>query len=236
MTEQRPPGISEMDREYFNSFASGYSPYTDDDIARIVEDLAAAVARYQPRWGCEVGSADGQFSAELAKRVGNDLSLFGLDIADQILQRYPFHKVCGSAFQFPCADKSLDMLCCAASYHHLDPFDASLAEMSRVLAPGGLIYFLEPNYFHPQRRFFMTQPWLYHRYRKANDVPVNPLGLVNDLDALGIETLKLRYINLHFKNPGLLQKTQNQLASLPWPDAMQRYIMPWFILIGRKKA
>ena len=227
---------SEMDRTYFNQYVDGYSPYTSADLDLILADIVSFIASRPPRWVCEVGSADGQFSAELAQRLPDQMPLLGVDIADGVLRRYPFHKLCGSAFQMPLTDSALDVVCYAASLHHLEPFAVSLAELNRVLAPGGLAYFLEPNFFHPQRRFFMSQRRLYHLYRQANDVPVNPVDLGAALTNLGIDVVQLRYINIHFKSPGLLQTFQNTVARLPWPAQLRPYVMPWFILIGVKRA
>jgi SAM-dependent methyltransferase len=225
-----------MDRTYFNRYADGYSPYTPADLELILGDLVTLLASRWPRWICEVGAADGQFSAELARHLSGQASLLGVDIADRVLLRYPFHKLCGNALQLPLVDAALDVICCAASLHHLAPFTVSLAELTRVLAPGGLAYFLEPNFFHPHRRFFMSQRGLYRLYRQANDVPVNPTELCATLIHLGIDVVQLHYVNLHFKSPGLLQGMQNTLARFPWPAWLRPYVMPWFILIGVKRV
>ena len=227
---------SEMDRAYFNRYADGYSPYTAEDLAALLADLVALVTARGSGWICEIGSADGQFSSALMQYLPESFALLGVDIAERVLRHYPFHKLCGSAFQMPVASEARDVVCYAASLHHLEPFSASLSELTRVLAPGGLVYFLEPNFFHPQRRFFMTQRGLYHRYRAANDVPVNPVALCTTLQELEIDVVSLRYINLHFRSPGLLQTVQNMLACVPWPMWLQPYVMPWFMLIGVKRG
>jgi len=233
MSHSAPP-ISEMDRAYFNRYAAGYSPYTPADLRLLLDDLIAAMADWPSPRICEVGSADGQFSGELARRLPNAPFLLGFDIAEEVLRLYPFHKLVASAFQIPAADGSLDVVCYAAALHHLAPFALSLQEMNRVLAPGGLAYFMEPNFFHPQRRFLMSRPRLYRRYRPANDTPVNPEALRRSLVAWGIEVIHFRYITLHFKSPGLLQGVQNAIARFPWPASLARYVHPWFVMIGRK--
>ncbi|RME47205.1 MAG: class I SAM-dependent methyltransferase [Caldilineae bacterium] len=233
MSHTLPP-ISEMDRAYFNRYSGGYSPYTADDLRLLLDDLLEAMRGLPSPRICEVGSADGQFSRELARRLPETPFLLGFDIAEGVLRLYPFHKLVASAFQIPAANESLDVVCYAAALHHLAPFALSLREMNRVLAPGGLAYFLEPNFFHPQRRFLMSRPALYRRYRPANDTPVNPETLRRALSEQGIEVLHLRYITLHFKSPGVLQGMQNAIARLPWPARLARYVHPWFVMIARK--
>ena len=229
------PTTLEMDRTYFTRYAEGYSPYTREDIDNLLADLLPVALARKTKWICEVGSADGQISLELLKRLPEGSQALGIDIAEKVLQLYPFHKLCGDAFHMPLADKSQDLVCYPATLHHLFPFAQALSELTRVLASNGLVYFLEPNYFHPQRRFFMSNKLLYHRYRQANDTPINPEELTSELKANGFEILQLRYVNIHFKAPGLLQSIQNFIAGLPRPRWWERVVMPWFILIAVKR-
>ena len=225
-----------VDRRYFNRYRDGYSPYMPADLDLILGDLLAAIDGKPLARVCEVGCADGQFSADLARRLGNDgrIHFMGLDIADQVLRLYPFGKLCGSAFEMPIATGSLDLVCYAGSLHHLAPFSPALAEMDRVLAPGGLAYFLEPNLLHPQRRLLVSHRTVYRFYRDANDTPVHPYALRTELARLGLETLTLRFITITFRNPGPLQRIQNAVAAIPWPVALQPYVSPWFVLIARR--
>jgi SAM-dependent methyltransferase len=203
----------------------------------VLDDLMAAVDGTAVSTVCEVGCADGQFSCELARRLGpaSRARMVGLDIADQVLRRYPFARLCSSAFQMPLKTGAVDVLCYAASLHHLAPFGAALAEMDRVLAPGGLVYFLEPNRLHPQRRLFMGHPALYRLYRDADDTPVDPYALRAELHRLGFDVPVLRFITIAFREPGLLQRLQNWLAAVPWPAPLRPYVSPWFVLIARRR-
>src|SRR5262249_17952428 len=154
---------------------------------------------------CEVGCADGQFSAELARRRlahPGALRLIGLDVADQVLRLYPFTKLCASAFEMPVPAGSIDVLCYAGSFHHLAPFPMALRGRDRGLAPGGLFYFMEPNRLHPQRRWFVAHSALYRLYRDANDTPVDPYQLRSELLRRGFEIRVLRFMTIAFRNPG----------------------------------
>ncbi|MEW6717737.1 MAG: class I SAM-dependent methyltransferase [Chloroflexota bacterium] len=233
MTSEHIP-FSPTDQAYFDEFPSGYSPYTPSDLDLILSDLLQTVEHQPVNWVCEVGSADGQFSSELARHLPEQVHFLGLDIAERLLKRYPFHRIHANAFQIPLKKDALQAICFTAALHHLTPFSAALDEMERVLAPGGIVYFLEPNYYHPYRRFFMQFRWLYKFYRAANDVPVNPRKLQAELTNRGYQKLAFGYINIHFKSPGFLQSLQNALAALKWPDNLLPYVMPWFILIAQK--
>ncbi|HUH65742.1 MAG TPA: class I SAM-dependent methyltransferase [Syntrophales bacterium] len=184
---------------------------------------------------CEIGCASGQFSQALSARyMRKRISLFGLDIARKVLLLYPFERICGSAFAMPCASESFDMICLPATLHHLSPFTESLNELNRTIAKGGYFYCMEPNYYHPQRYFFMRHAALYQLYRSTNDVPVHPGKLTALLNELNFEIVYFRYINIYFSNPSMLQKLQNLIADTMPAAKVSRYWMPWFILMAKK--
>jgi SAM-dependent methyltransferase len=224
-----------LDRRYFNRYADGYSPYTADDLQLMLGDLLAAAGARRVERVCEVGCADGQFSSELARQLGSAVQFTGLDIADLVLRKYPFGRLCGSAFTMPCHAASFDLVCYAASLHHLAPFEAALSELARVLTPDGLAYFLEPNMLHPQRRLFVNHPRIYRWYRDANDTPVHPYALRALLNRFGFDTVALRFLTIAFSQPGRLQRLQNRLSALPWPARLRPYVSPWFVLIARRR-
>jgi SAM-dependent methyltransferase len=237
MTDVRGAPSYEKDRRYFNRYREGYSPYAPADLDLILGDLLAAIDRKSLSAVCEIGCADGQFSCELARRleVTRPVRMIGLDIAEQVLRRYPFTRLCASAFEIPLTARSVGLLCYVGSLHHLAPFATALAEVDRIVAPDGLVYFLEPNLLHPQRRLFMSRPALYRLYREANDTPVHPYALREDLARLGFETLVLRFITIAFQKPGLLQRIQNTVAAIPWPSFLHPFVSPWFILLARRR-
>jgi SAM-dependent methyltransferase len=227
---------SERDLAYFNRFTSGYSPYLEKDLDAILEPIDSVIHKLERVHVCEIGCASGQFSQALAARYGNHLvSLFGLDIAYQVLSLFPYEKICGSAFSMPFKSKSFDMICLPATLHHLFPLKDSLQELNRVIVPGGYFYCMEPNYFHPQRYFFMRHAFLYRWYRSTNDIPIHPGKLTSSLKEMNLEIIDFRFVNIHFKRPSLLQEIQNIIADkMPKTNKMNKYWMPWFILMARK--
>jgi SAM-dependent methyltransferase len=226
---------SDRDTTYFNRFTSGYSPYLEKDLDVMLGPFDSIIGQYGPMRICEIGCADGQFSQSLHERfMENAVSFFGLDIARQVLGLYPYKKICGSAFLSPFKNDSFDMICLPATLHHLFPFEDSLSEMKRILAPGGYFYCMEPNYLHPQRYFFMRHAFLYHLYRNTNDVPIHPGKLKETLKHLGFEIIHFQFINLYFKNPSMLQRLQNLIADTMPKTGMNKYLMPWFTLMAKK--
>ncbi len=231
------PEPSKADQAYFGRFTGGYAPYADRDLDRMIGPLLEHAKGYTRLRVLEVGCASGQFSTELFRGLGRTDALFsGLDIAAPVLKQFPFAGVCGSAFQSPFSSGSFEVICFPASLHHLFPLDAALDEMARVLAPGGLMYCVEPNYYHPHRRFFMRFQALYRLCRDMNDVPIRHDWLGAALERRGFKVLHLEFVNLQFQNPGLLQKAQNAVASIPLLRCGDRWRMPWFVTLARKGA
>ncbi len=226
------------DKAYFNEFAGGYSPYSERDL----ESMMATFANLRiNRRGekiriCEIGCASGQFSQMLASRsIYQRGSFYGLDIALQVLSLYPYEKICGSAFLSPFKRGSFDMICLPATLHHLFPLEDSLAELNRILASGGYFFCMEPNLLHPHRYFFMRWRFLYRLRRRANDVPIHPEKLMDLLSQFGFYDVRINYLNLYFASPSCLQKMQNHLADHVSASSLKKYLMPWFILVARKK-
>lgn len=228
---------SEKDLAYFNRFTSGYSPYAEKDLDTILEPIDSLIGHLKRFRVCEIGCASGQFSQALAARYINEsISLFGLDIASHVLSLYPYEKICGSAFSMPFKSESFNMICLPATLHHLFPLADSVKELYRILAPGGYFYCMEPNYFHPQRYFFMRFKILYNLYRKTNDVPIDPEKLKNMLRTFDLEPVFFKYINIYSSQPSFLQRIQNTVSYLQSIKRLRKYLLPWFILIARKKS
>jgi len=58
-------------------------------------------------------------------------------------------RVCGWASVLPYADTTFDLVCCSWALEHLPDPAQTLAEVARVLVPGGHFVFLTPNARHP---------------------------------------------------------------------------------------
>jgi SAM-dependent methyltransferase len=243
MTDAKDSGrVSPSDVNYFGQFTEGYNPYSPADLDLIAGSALQLIGERQRQMGTnvrvmEVGCASGQFSSEVATRnaAALPIELFGLDIAQPVLAKYPFNRICGSAFAMPLPASRIDVVCCPASLHHLAPFADAIAEIDRVLAPGGVFFCVEPNLYHPQRRLIMQFPTLYRKYRDANDVPIRADWLARQFETRGYHVRENRYVNLTFAHPGMLQRLQNRLArGVSGAAWLHRFTLPWFIFAAMK--
>ena len=96
----------------------------------------------------DVAAGPGMLSAALLSSVGRAVAL---DASAGLLAHAPegVETVVGDAVSLPFADGSFDIVTCVNGLHHLDGPDLALAEMARVLAPGGRLvlqdYLADPD-------------------------------------------------------------------------------------------
>lgn len=101
----------------------------------------------------EVGCAVGYFTKEIAKSQAHvtaiDISPDLLEVAKKDVQSPNVAFKVDNAYGLSFPDRSFDTIVGSSILHHLD-IDQALKELSRVLKPGGTIYFTEPNMLNPQ--------------------------------------------------------------------------------------
>lgn len=132
------------------------TPFGLERSAIRVRLLTALLDRLGEPRCLEIGAGRGTFTeAVLEARpqlhlTAIELSPRQVELAKSRLQRFPnLDFQTGDANRLPCADRSLDAVFGFSVLHHVD-LEPVLAEIHRVLRPGGLIWFSEPNMLNPQ--------------------------------------------------------------------------------------
>lgn len=106
--------------------------------------LEAALGQYVPRGGrlLDIGSADAPSAEWLSAQAGLAVAL-DVDVRGLAAAR---NGVCGSAGALPFRDRSFDVVSAFDVIEHIDPEDAVLDEVGRVLVPGGWFLVSVPAY------------------------------------------------------------------------------------------
>jgi demethylmenaquinone methyltransferase/2-methoxy-6-polyprenyl-1,4-benzoquinol methylase len=110
---------------------------------------AADLAALEPgARALDVATGTGDLAIELARRVGPEGEVVGLDFSERMLElarakapELRFEQ--GSALALPYPDDSFDAATIAFGARNLSDLDAGLAEMARVVRPGGRMVVLE---------------------------------------------------------------------------------------------
>jgi|SRR5579862_8133555 len=114
--------------------------------AELLERLAAF--NFSPAVVLDLGAGTGRVTRELKRRYPRAL-VIALDIAPGMLREARRHqglwrrfaRVCGDALRLPLASGSVDVLFSSLMLQWCEPPDAALAEVRRVLKPGGFFAF-----------------------------------------------------------------------------------------------
>jgi SAM-dependent methyltransferase len=152
------------EREHFDQLAAevgevwwgNLTPFGVERRAMRVRLLTAVLDRLGEPRCLEIGAGRGTFS-ECVLEARPNLRLTAIDVSPRQVElaRASFARFAsvdfqvGDAGRLPCADRSLDCVFGSSILHHVD-LEPTLAEMWRVLRPGGMIWFSEPNMLNPQ--------------------------------------------------------------------------------------
>ncbi|PUA16546.1 class I SAM-dependent methyltransferase [Glaciimonas sp. PCH181] len=130
--------------EQFGSTAAAYLTSTTHSQGADLQDLAAYAQQFsQPvilDVGCGAGHASFALAPHAGKVIGYDLSSEMLRVVADAAHERGLDNLevqQGSADQLPFADATFDMVCTRLSAHHWKNLPQALAEMARVLKPGG---------------------------------------------------------------------------------------------------
>jgi len=156
----------------------------------------------------EIGAGRGTFTeAVLEARpqlrvTAIEISPRQVELATSRLQRFPnLDFQVGDAGRLPCPDGSIDAVFGFSILHHVD-LESTLAEMHRVLRPGGMIWFSEPNMLNPQiaveKNVRVVGRWLQN---SDDETAFVRFSLATALRRAGFDAVKVRPFD--FLHPGL---------------------------------
>jgi len=142
-----PPPLPEIIR-HFNDAAANeeHFPSTIDPRIYHVQLLLEHFGDLNGKRVLDVGSGKGRFARVLAERYpGSNIVAF--DLAEAMLRYVPsgIHACAGSMTALPFLPESFDCAYATESLEHAVDIDAAVAEMCRVVKPGGRIAIIDKN-------------------------------------------------------------------------------------------
>lgn len=144
--------MQELVRELFDDCADHYAseretlPYFKAQLKIALSMLAGETPGKILSIGCAAG-------AEILELRARGSRVFGVDLSEQMLQRCRARFAedrqvtvcCAEADSLPFADNSLDQVICLGVFEFLRDHDVAMAEVFRVLKPGGLAVIALPS-------------------------------------------------------------------------------------------
>ena len=151
-----------------------------------------AISAAQGRTLLDVPGGTGLFSIKEAARVGvasylgADLSLPMLRRSAARLQRFSLAGtlLCCDLMQLPCVDGAVDVVLCSLGLQFVAKRNAALAELRRVVAPGGRFFGAAPA-LGLDRRYDQR-----HAKRKRKDFPLDHSTFSAELNAAGFRLIQ----------------------------------------------
>jgi SAM-dependent methyltransferase len=143
--------VSKDYKNFPNQYVNAITADLDNNyFTPVLDDLVSAIRNVDV--ACDVGCGNGIFSINLKRRFG--CKLIGIDGSSHALsmaQGQGFDELhCVTDFctdPFPLAEQSVDLVLCKDVLEHLvDPFFA-VAQIYRILKPGGFCLIHVPNHF-----------------------------------------------------------------------------------------
>jgi len=202
-------------REYFTTDCEGYGLFLEgtEELPERIEEALSATGDLKGRWVLDIGCGRGELVCEAARHgasaVGIDYAQAAIELSRErlahmdgsIQERVEFRIANAKGLAFP--DGSFDVVFLVDVYEHLHPYEIehTLAEVKRVLRPGGrLIVHTGPNtwfyrYGYPlvreaarrllRREFPEDLRGQYDDIMHVNEQ--NPLSLYRGLTAAGFD-------------------------------------------------
>lgn len=130
---------------WIDGFTNGVDPEYEEQIIPLAIDELAGFKKI-----LDVGCGDGQIARALAQQgsevLGIDPTQLHIDIANERAGGPTY--LLGGATKLPAENESMDAVIACLVFEHIDEMDAAVAEVARVLRPGG------------QFSFFLNHPLL----------------------------------------------------------------------------
>lgn len=108
-------------------------------------------------FGCGTGGISGCLASALPGLQGTDISEASLETARRQVPGVVFSA--GKADCLPYPDNAFDAAFAVCVFHHIDPYarEKSVAELVRILKPGGMLIIMEHNPWNPGTRLVVNR-------------------------------------------------------------------------------
>jgi SAM-dependent methyltransferase len=201
--------------------------FTRSKARNLLEIIGEAVGDPTQARVLDVGCGPGETDAYLADKVGE---LHGVDVASELIARASERNpsVSYTAYdgeRLPYDDGTFDFAFAICVVHHVPPakWDRFVAEIARVVRPGGAVAIAEHNPYNPLTRLAV------HRCEFDEDAVLLSLDRARRLQReAGLATCTSRYILFFPWSSRLLERAERVLRRIP--------LGAQYIAVGRREG
>jgi arsenite methyltransferase len=141
-------GMLEFDEENARQLVA---VYTTPDVIEQRRAIRAVLGLQPGEHVLDIGSGPGFLASEMAEEVGADGRVHGIDPSDSMLAIARHNETSvdysrGDALALPFADEQFDVAVSTQVYEYVDDIAGALAEVRRVLRPGGRLLVLDTDW------------------------------------------------------------------------------------------
>lgn len=192
--------FEQIEKSHFDNLAEDYEqnyrynhPFTRYKMKKKVLSFIRHIPSIQKepnRTWLEVGCGTGAYTSIVSKKtkskiVATDISPRIIKVASKKNSMKNVSYKIASAYKLPYKDSHFDLVFGFYILHHLDQ-QLALNECLRVLRPGGILYFCEPNILNPVVFTIKNIPYIKKKVGDSpNETAVNPFFVRKKLSTLG---------------------------------------------------
>jgi len=225
---------SEREQKHFDLLATEtkgvwWGSVTRAGQLRLDERASLAIRYARLREGVTVlepGAGNAEFTKRIAvsgaRIIGVEIAPKQVELAKQYLRNFPQATVVvGDISRLDFPDAAFDAVVGNSVLHHFD-LNIALPEIRRVLKPGGVFFFTDPNMLNPQIAMEKNIPWIGRALQNSPDeTAFFRWGVKRRLKRCGFKNVWVKPFDfLHPATPqgwiSFAQKTSHLLATIPF--------------------
>lgn len=208
-----------------------FETFTSISYKRILEYFQIPSNSFGLEYACGSGAFSNFISS--SRIVGLDISFNLLRSSKSVIP------VQGNGEELPFKKQSFDFVLCAAALHHIRRLNQALAEIARVIKPGGYLYIFELNTNHPQRKLVSTRQSGFRKiFRGTNFSPTEVLisekRLLIELSQAGLTLESKYYVSPVYRHPTRLAKVQTIISRYFAKGIFKKYLESYILIRAQK--